>query len=363
MTIRRIAALVQMTAAAAGLVALVVNRPDLPSIPALDQPLASETIQAVARAALWGALVVLLAVTLAHGIAIATHRAARPLPLPRGQSILPGIGAAVASDRAAPSLKLRRPHQHDAPVLIPPASSTSQAASPGVQLRLFGPPRLVGAPQPQRTVTTELLAYLALHGPATRDELLEALWPDEDPERTKARLWQSITEAKRLLPHLMGRANGRYALDTRRVKVDLDAARRLLSTAERAGDAHAARDALEQAIDLTDGEPLQGCGYRWADGDVREASSLRLTLLRRLATALVDAGEPSEAIRLADRGLRIDELDEDLWRLAMRAEADLGLRDHVVRRYNALHELLVDRLGLQPQRETVDLYRRALGQR
>jgi DNA-binding SARP family transcriptional activator len=363
MTIRRTAALTRTTAAASGLVALVLNRPDLPSIPALDQPLGSDTIQAVARAGLWGALVVLLGVTFVQGIVAATRRTTRPLTLPRGQSVLPSIGAAVASDRAAPSLKLRQPHQSSAPVRSPPASSTSRAASPGVQLRIFGPPRLEGVPQPQRTVTTELLAYLALRGPATRDELLEALWPDEDPKRTKARLWQSITEAKRLLPDLICRTNGRYALDMRRVEVDLDAARRLLSTAEHASDPGEARAVLGRAIALTDGEPLQGCAYRWADSDVREAGSLRLTLLRRLAVALVDAGEPREAITLADHGLRIDELDEDLWRVAMRAEAELGLRDHVVHRYEALREVLLDRLGLQPQRETVDLYRRALGQR
>jgi DNA-binding SARP family transcriptional activator len=72
----------------------------------------------------------------------------------------------------------------------------------------------------KRTATRDLMAYLALHPHgATRDELLEALWPDGDPRRTRPRLWQSITEARKHLGDLLLRKGERYALDRNLVSV------------------------------------------------------------------------------------------------------------------------------------------------
>jgi Bacterial transcriptional activator domain len=49
-------------------------------------------------------------------------------------------------------------------------------------------------------------------------------------------------------------------------------------------------------------------------------------------------------------------------RLALEAEAALGLRQAVLERYEALRRLLDERLGLEPQRETRTLGRQLLGQ-
>ena len=64
----------------------------------------------------------------------------------------------------------------------------------------------------------------------------------------------------------------------------------------------------------------------------------------------------------AERGLSLDELNERLIRLAMEAEAEMGVRLAVTRRYRALEQLLGEQLGLDPSRETRALYRRLLGQ-
>ncbi len=45
------------------------------------------------------------------------------------------------------------------------------------------------------------------------------------------------------------------------------------------------------------------------------------------------------------------------WRLALQAEAALGLRDAVTARYQRRAELLDDRLGLRPEAATTALYR------
>jgi len=64
----------------------------------------------------------------------------------------------------------------------------------------------------------------------------------------------------------------------------------------------------------------------------------------------------------AERGIRVDELNEGCWRLALEAEGSLGLRDAVTARYDMLARLLADRVGLQPAHETTTVYRRLLAQ-
>lgn len=67
------------------------------------------------------------------------------------------------------------------------------------------------------------------------------------------------------------------------------------------------------------------------------------------------------SIEAAERGIAIDQLHEPCWRLALEAEAALGLRDAVVARYERLAVLLDDRLGVRPEAATTAVYREALG--
>jgi DNA-binding SARP family transcriptional activator len=54
--------------------------------------------------------------------------------------------------------------------------------------------------------------------------------------------------------------------------------------------------------------------------------------------------------------------DEGLWRLALEAEGELGLREAIGARYGQLATLLEERLGLEPSKETRSLYLRLLSQ-
>jgi DNA-binding SARP family transcriptional activator len=82
----------------------------------------------------------------------------------------------------------------------------------------------------------------------------------------------------------------------------------------------------------------------------------------KAARARLDAGNSAGALEAAERGLEIDEFNEELWRLALAAEGAAGLRTAVEDRYQLLQNTLDQRLGLTPARETRSLYRRLLGQ-
>lgn len=226
---------------------------------------------------------------------------------------------------------------------------------PPVRLRLLGPFEIEGAPMSSRASTRELISYLALHpNGATRDQLLEALSPDEDPKRSRPRLWQSTAEARRILGDAFVREDdGRYRLDRERVGIDTDDLDRQL-------DADDAPAALDQALALWRGEPLDGADYPWADSHLRQLRGTQIDLLARAGAARLKAGNARGALHAAERGITLDQLHEPCWRLALQAEAALGLRDAVTARYERLVELLEERLGVRPEPATVALYRELL---
>ena len=203
------------------------------------------------------------------------------------------------------------------------------------------------------------MAYLALHrNGASRDELIEAIWPAQDPKRTRPRFWQSVTEARKAIGDVWVHEGERYRLDRAKVRVDLDELDRLL-TASR-GESNP--DALEPALALWRGEPLEGSDYLWADGEIRSLRATLLDLLERVARLRLARGDARGALRTAEQAIALDALHEPSWRLALQAEHSLGLRESITRRYDELTRSLDEQLGLEPARETKVIYRQLLGQ-
>lgn len=382
---RRLTPLLLLALAIGAAAVLVVRRPPLPTLPtSLQTPVTSTFVQQLLLTAAWAALLIVLALVAARA-ARALRRPARDLahaPLRRRTATAP---ARLRPSRSMPlrvapppapttpsvgslSLKLdldipasatpSDSAQSTAPDAIPTASDPAAAgpdAGPPLRVRLLGPFEIEGAPAPRRASTRELIAYLAFQpSGATRDQLLEALWPDSDPKRSRPRLWQSTAEARRLLGDAFAREDdGRYRLDRDRLWIDTDELVRLL-------EADDAPDALDRALALWRGEPLDGADYPWADTHLRQLRGTQIDLLERVGTARLDAGDAGGALAAAERGIAIDQLHEPCWRLALQAEAALGLRDAVTARYERLAGLLDDRLGLRPDPTTVSVYRQLL---
>ncbi len=93
------------------------------------------------------------------------------------------------------------------------------------------------------------------------------------------------------------------------------------------------------------GTLLDGTERDWAEGHQRRLRGERVELLHRLAETWLELREPRRALDAAERGIALDELHEPCWRAALDAEAQLGQRDAVEARYDALVRLLDDRLG------------------
>lgn len=244
------------------------------------------------------------------------------------------------------------------------AATLPEQALPSISI--LGPPRISGA-KPRRgrlrTATQQLIVYLVLHPDgAASEQLTEAIWPGKDPQRTRARLWQSATDARAVIGDALTRQGERYTLDRSRLSIDLDQLETLTSQAKKATDSDVENQLLEQAASLLHGAPLAGCDYPWADAHLRDLAARCVELLQQTGSARLARGEPHAALKAAEQGLQLDQYNETLWRLALEAEHALGLRESVTRRYRQLTRTLDEQLGLQPSQQTRHLYRRLLGQ-
>ncbi|HTB50834.1 MAG TPA: BTAD domain-containing putative transcriptional regulator [Solirubrobacteraceae bacterium] len=228
-----------------------------------------------------------------------------------------------------------------------------------ISIAVLGPLKIDGlARRIRRAATYELLAYLAFHPQGgSRDELIEAIWPAQDPKRTRPRFWQSVTEARKAIGDAL-LDEERYQLDRAQVRVDLDELDRLLAESSDASDPAI----LEAALALWRGEPLEGADYAWADGEIRNLSATLLDLLERVGCLRLKRGDARGALQMAEQAIAFDGLHEPSWRLALEAEQSLGLRESMTRRYETLSHVLDEQLGLKPARETRLVYQQALSQ-
>jgi DNA-binding SARP family transcriptional activator len=213
-----------------------------------------------------------------------------------------------------------------------------------------------------RSRTQEFLVFLALRREgATTDELATALWPEiDDTEAAKRSVWRSASEARSRLGDGVLHVGDRYLLDRRKVDVDLDRFNALLAEAAAASEPDRER-LLERARALVRGEPLVGIDNSWAVGETRRLRAVVAGLFQQLGE-LTLRSDPAAAIASAEEAIALDPYSESAQRLAMQAEAALGLREAVIARYEELRSELDTRLGLEPERETRQLFRRLLSQ-
>ncbi len=369
--LRRMAAAVRALVALGCVVVLCLLRPGWPRIASLTAPLTTGEVQELVLDIAWLLALVLALAVLTNATRSLRHRASSPAP-----AILPG----VLPNRSALLARATHPTPPGRYVLtIPPPPADSplarnaalshqdspadlQAArapedTPTISIAVLGPLAIEGLHHRiKRAATRELLTYLALHPRgASRDELVEALWPAQDPARTRPRFYQSVTEARKALGEAWVHQDERYQLDRAKVCIDLDDLNNLATS-------DADPNALERALALWRGEPLEGTDYLWADSHIRNLCATLLHLLERVGRHRLNHNDAKGALQIAEQAITLDRLHEPSWRLALQAEQALGQREGITRRYDELTQTLDEQLGLQPSLETRTIYRQSLAQ-
>ena len=114
------------------------------------------------------------------------------------------------------------------------------------------------------------------------------------------------------------------------------------------GDGGDAEPVLQAAVGLYGGELLSDDGAAdWVVAERIQLQTAAVDMARRLASLLLERGNPVAAIEICRRGLEADRYSDPLWRLLLRSlEADDDLAGHALAmsRYDAvLAELGVSR--------------------
>jgi DNA-binding SARP family transcriptional activator len=248
----------------------------------------------------------------------------------------------------------------------PPLEADRQARKPGVRVAILGPLEIATTwPRDRalRSLTQQLVVYLVLHrGGATADELADALLPALGADRARKRIWRALSEARSELGDVILRSGDAYGLDRAAVAIDADEFDFLVAQAKAERGPTTRERLLERALVLLRGQPLAGTDYPWAAGDTRHLCAQVVDVLQEVGELRLAEGNPTEALAAAERAITFDAENESAQRLAMRAEAELGLRDAVVRRYEGLGKRLSRQFGLEPEQETRLLYRWLLSQ-
>jgi DNA-binding SARP family transcriptional activator len=190
----------------------------------------------------------------------------------------------------------------------------------------------------------KLLALAAGHR-LHREQVMEAFWPDLDPQAASANLRKAVHFARRALGE-----NG--AIDSADVVAlapsdDLVVDVETFETAATAALRERDPAACERAADLYGGELLPDDRYaEWLEPTRKQLQDRYAQLLR--------------TARLWERLVELDPTDEPAQCALMGAALDAGNRGEAIRHFQLLRERLRVELGVGPKASTIALYERAL---
>jgi DNA-binding SARP family transcriptional activator len=235
------------------------------------------------------------------------------------------------------------------------------------EVRMLGPLRIdalgVELRTGLRSKAREVLAFLLIHPDGvTTDELVEAIWPDADPERGTQRFRTTLGNLRSTLKLASGRPDiavvewtgSHYRIQADLFDCDLWRLEAALHDAATADDPMAQTIALERALATRQGDLLEGNGAIWIQAPREDFRRRALNALVQLAELRQQNGNPASAIAALEQAITIDPYGEDLYRKLMRLHADLGRPDAIQRTLERLQARL-EELDVDPDEATTEL--------
>jgi DNA-binding SARP family transcriptional activator len=225
----------------------------------------------------------------------------------------------------------------------PSAATYDCAVGTTVEVGLLGrfSLHIDGAPVPgdawrsRRAADVVKLLALSPHHRLHREQVMEALWPDSEPEGAATNLRKAL--------HFVRRALGEDSIANESGVLVLWPS----------ADVTTDLDRFESATDIQDAVRLYGGELLPDDRYESWSAEHRARLHRRYLDLLRSAG-------MWERLAAEDPTDEEAARVSMKKHVDAGRRRAAMRSFEVLREALRDQLGVGPDAETVALYEQVL---
>ncbi len=254
--------------------------------------------------------------------------------------------------------------------------SKTDAERPNVEgsleIHLLGPFRVVvdGRAVAEREFTRrkpkQLIKLLALqpHHQLHREQAMEFLWPDSDPESATNNLHKAVHLARHSLEPALKSAADSHFIITRGQQIVLSAPGMLYIDAEeferQATAAIKSDDAAscETALGLYRGDLLNEDAYEdWAATRREQLRELYHRLLARLPKIYEAQGDYQQSIEALGKLIAADTSNEEAHRDLMRLYALTGNRHQALRQFQQCVESLRRELDAGPEPATVELHR------
>ncbi|MEU7240912.1 AfsR/SARP family transcriptional regulator [Streptomyces sparsogenes] len=255
------------------------------------------------------------------------------------------------------------------PAPAPQAAPREPRPSGQLRFAVLGPIRVQRGEEPVPTGSPQqraLLAALLLRGgrPATSYELIDAIWGQDPPPSAIAALRTYAFRLRKTLgPDVLVTTPGGYAIRVETGALDADVAAALAAEAEQArqaGNRARARDLLNEALALWDGEPLAGVPGPYAETQCVRFHEWRLSLLESRLDLDLELGHHAEAVSELTALTAQHPFRERLRELLMLALSRGGRQAEALAVYADTRRLLAEELGVDPSRELSDLQQRIL---
>jgi DNA-binding SARP family transcriptional activator len=210
-----------------------------------------------------------------------------------------------------------------------------------IELSLLGGWRLTddGQPVALPEAGRHVVAFVAVRGPATRQHLVGALWPELAEVQAGACLRSTLWRTRRSLEPLLNTL-GEWVQLGPDVRLDLAELHACLLRVP---------DPPRPTAQYLDGSDLLPDWYDdWLLVEQEQLRQQRLHALEQLAAASRDDGDFGGALEMALSAVRIDPLRESAHRAVIGIHLREGNASEALRHYESYRRLLEGELGLEP---------------
>ena len=194
-------------------------------------------------------------------------------------------------------------------------------------------------------------------------KLSDILWPESDEEKMHNSFKTTVSRLRRLLGRneLLQLHDGCLSLDKRNCWVDIWAFENIFNAAVMGGQSTTKSlniQSVEQAIGLYKGKFLADRNdENYEIVSTRERLQRNyINLIEQFAHHLIAIEQFGQAALILERGLKIDDLDEEVYRILMFCYAQMNRLPDALKLYEQCQHVLDQRLGIQPSLKTVTLY-------
>lgn len=195
--------------------------------------------------------------------------------------------------------------------------------------------------------TEELFAFLVSKGTVSREEVIDTLWGELEPEKA----WKNLNSTLYYIRKAIGAnyikaSKNEIGIVENSLYCDFYEFNRLLKLIRQTPERHS--EWFNQVETLYTGALLKGKSYEWVSGKTRRLEQEYIGLMELAARFHLDRNERQQSLHYFEEILKLDPLREDIHQEIIHLYIQLGRWNEAFRRYEQLEETLLQELGTMP---------------